>query len=52
MQDILDAFPDAAIQVSTMITALFTSGLGYIVVPFLLFELIVLVFAAVRGAKK
>lgn len=52
MQDIIDAFPEAAIQISNMITALFASGLGYIVVPFIFVELAVLVFRGVRGRDK
>lgn len=51
MEAILDAFPDAALQISNMISALFASGVAIIIVPFVLIELIVLVFKVVRGKQ-
>lgn len=52
MQDIINAFPDAAVQLSDMITVLFSSGIALIIVPIVLIELIVLVFRGVRGNGK
>lgn len=49
MQDIVNALPDAAIQVSNMITAMFESGVAWIIAPFVFIELAVLVFRSVRG---
>lgn len=49
MQDIINAFPDAAVQVSNMITALFESGIALIIVPFVFIEAVILVFKAIRG---
>ncbi len=49
MQDILNALPEAATQVSAMITSLFSSGIGLIVVPFLLVEGIILVYQVLKG---
>lgn len=52
MQDIINAFPEAAGQVSDMISALFSSGVALIIVPFVLIELVVLVLKGVRGNDK
>lgn len=52
MQQIIDAFPAAAAELSDLITLSFTSGIAYIVVPLILIELIVLVFQVVRGHEK
>lgn len=52
MEDIINALPDAAVQLSNMVTAMFTSGVALIIVPFVLIELVVLVFSVVRGGKK
>lgn len=49
MQDIINAFPDAAFQISNMVSALFSSGLGYIIVPFVFLELAFMVFKAFRA---
>lgn len=49
MQDIIDALPAAAAQLSDMIGLLFSSGIALIVVPLILIELIMLVFKVVRG---
>lgn len=49
MQEIFDALPAAASQLSDIINDLFTSGVALIVVPFIFIELVVLVFKVVRG---
>lgn len=51
MEDIINAFPEAATQISNMVSALFASGIATIIVPFVLVELIVLVFGVIRGGK-
>lgn len=52
MQQIFDALPLAAEQVSNLITLTFTSGIALIVIPFILIELISLVYKVVRGHDK
>jgi hypothetical protein len=52
MDAILNALPSAAETVSDLLSQLFSSGIGLIVVPFLLIELVILVFKTVRGSGK
>lgn len=49
MENIINALPEAAVQLSNMISAIFASGVGFIIVPFVFIELVVLVFRVVRG---
>lgn len=49
IQDIIDALPAAAEQLSNLLTFLFTSQIAIIVVPFLLIDLIALVLLVFRG---
>lgn len=51
MEEIINAFPGAASEASDMVSLLFSSGIAIIIVPFVLVELIVLVFKVVRGSK-
>lgn len=52
MQQIFDALPAAAAEVSDLIDLTFSSGIALIVVPFILIELIGLVYKVVRGHDK
>lgn len=51
MQNIFDALPDAASQLSDIITLTFTSGIAWLIVPFVFVELVILVFHVVRGRR-
>lgn len=49
MQDIFDALPAAASQLSDFIDLLFSSGIALIVVPFIFIELLAFVYKMMRG---